>query len=116
MFQSKKWVVVMVNECRASIVPLGHRSADDASVVFDEEESTSTGISPNSECDVVGYVKGSVKKRKVIELTHWTPTPKDLSLIKRKRPQLELPDVPEESGCLDIVAEVLSHVSPLLLL
>ncbi len=59
----KKWVVVNVNDCRACIVPLANRDPDNPNEVFDESESSATGISPNSECKVYGRVKGQIKTR-----------------------------------------------------
>jgi hypothetical protein len=55
------WVVVSVNECRASLVPIGKRSIEDTTAVYYDNEK-GIGLSPQSTLMTVGYVRGSIKR------------------------------------------------------
>ena len=112
----KKWVVVNVNDCRAYIVPLANRDPEDPSEVFDESESTCTGISPNSGCMVYGRVKGQIKTRVPIVFTKVKPEPMPVrtsSLVVKRRPSkvmAPLPSIPEDPE-VDSVQLVLNATS-----
>jgi hypothetical protein len=97
-FQShRKWVVVSINDCRASIVPLSNRDPNDPNAVFEEFESGSTGISPNSSCRVLGVVAGQIKTRKPIVYSKLTsPVTQEKPKVVRPIPKILLPSVPED--------------------
>ena len=113
----KKWVVVNVNDCRAYIVPLANRDPEDPSEVFDESESTCTGISPNSGCEVYGRVKGQIKTRVPIVFTKVKPEPMPVRtiaslVVKRSTSKViaPLPSIPEDPE-VDSVQFVLNATS-----
>ena len=92
----KKWVVVSINDCRASIVPLSNRDPNDPKAVFEEFESGSTGISPNSSCPVIGTVAGQVKTRTPVLYTRFAAPQEKPRLTNKSFANVALPPVPED--------------------
>ena len=63
---NEKWVVVMVNDCRAIVVPLAGRDPMDPEVMFSELDLGHQSVSPNSEVTSHGWARGHVRDRRVI--------------------------------------------------
>lgn len=112
-----KWVVVNVNDCRATVIPLTGKDPNDPSEIFEEAHPSATGISPNSDCKTYGYVKGQIKKReyrRIISRPIATPVvEKHVPVVVRtKRSQIlaeALPHIPEDPCPIDpVVASVLN--------
>ena len=114
----KKWVVVNVNDCRACIVPLANRDPENPNEVFDESESSATGISPNSDCKVYRRVKGQIKTRVSIiinrdkrETVQVKSKPEPLRLKTMTKGKVApLPPIPEDPE-VDPVQAVLNATS-----
>lgn len=95
----KKWVVVNINDCRACIVPLANRDPDSPEEVFNESDSGSTGISPNSGCPILGRVAGQIQTRASMSFKRPTPSP---SLVQKPvKPVLPLPSIPDDPKSSD---------------
>jgi hypothetical protein len=105
-----KWVVVNVNDCRATIIPMTGKNPDDPSEVYEETHPGATGISPTSECRTFGYVKGQVRKRE-----YRPAVPRSVVRVPVERPKVKqvlmeaLPSIPEDPMQVDpVIAAVLT--------
>ena len=111
-----KWVVVMVNECRAVIVPLNDRDPSDKLAVFSESDTGHINVSPNSLIEPIGRVSGVIKHREAIlihvvspvavERSRPAPTLKPV-VVRAARPTAmeDLPGLPEDD---DVVSQAIS--------
>jgi hypothetical protein len=100
-----KWVVVNVNDCRATVIPLMGKNPNDPSEVFEEAHPAATGISPNSDCKSHGFVKGQIRKREyrnIVTLpranhTNHTERPEKPKPVEKPKLLLgALPSIPED--------------------
>jgi hypothetical protein len=113
----KKWVVVSINDCRACIVPLANRNPENPAEVFDESDSGATGISPNSDCPILGRVVGQIKTRVPIVYGRaispvQTPTkPLSKSLQKHLIKSSALPPIPDDPEPIDPIKAVINATS-----
>lgn len=107
----KKWVVVNINDCRACIVPLANRDPNNPEEVFNESDSGSTGISPNSGCPILGRVAGRIQTRASMSFKRTAPSP---LVQKPVKPVLPLPSIPDDPKSSDPMVEaVISATSRL---
>lgn len=95
----KSWVVVMINDCRACIVPLGVRDMNNPLLVYDSSEPGSTGISPHSELETLGFVKGRVNKRVSTVVGPREVSPSNGVTPRPSIKDEDLPGIPEDDTC-----------------
>lgn len=95
------WVVVSVNECRASLIPIGKRLIEDTAAVYYDNEK-GIGLSPQSTLKTVGYIRGRIQRvDNTIQKPTKTPTVVD---VKPKIRTGSLPDAPMDDIMDDINA------------
>jgi len=94
----KSWVVVMINDCRACIVPLGLRDMNNPLAVYDSSEQGATGISPYSDLEIVGCVKGRINKRVSTFVGPREVSPSNGVTLRPSPVSSELPGIPEDDN------------------
>lgn len=90
---SLKMVVVMANDCRAVVVPLGQRDPTSPDAVFSESDSGAESISASSCVEILGRVAGQIAQREAA-LPKWTRPPVEEILVPRpslKKSKLTVP-------------------------
>lgn len=91
------WVVVSVNDCRATIIPMTGKNPNDPAEVFEEAHPGATGISPNSECKTRGYIKGQIRKREQRMVQSAAQSVQPRPVAHSKKVLLDaLPSIPED--------------------
>lgn len=96
------WVVVSVNECRASLVPLGKRSVEDVTATYYDNEK-GIGLSPQSTLTTIGYIRGKVKRvESTIHKLGIVVAPAVSVTVKSKINVKSLPDAPMDDLLSDL--------------
>ena len=94
------YVVVMVNDCRALIVPMAGRDPLSQSLIVREDDSKGQSICPNSDVNILGRIRGTVERRSSSIFTTRAPAEK-FSVIyrqekKRKVNTSPMPSIPSD--------------------